>query len=67
MNRDDITALHAVSGLDSEALEEAERFFAWATTYERRGLKIAADALRDEGRKAFEKFLSGYGKLVQAG
>lgn len=43
---------------ESEELREAERFFAWALSYERKGLKIAADALRDEGRKALESFLA---------
>ncbi len=43
---------------DSDDLREAKQFFEWALSYERKGLKIAADALRDEGRKAFEKYLS---------
>ncbi len=43
---------------ESEELKEAERFFEWALSYERKGLKIAADALRDEGRKALESFLA---------
>jgi hypothetical protein len=42
---------------ESNELKEAERFFEWALLYERKGLKIAADALRDEGRKALQKFL----------
>lgn len=43
---------------DSDDLREAKRFFEWALSYERKGLQIAADALRDEGRKAFDKYLS---------
>lgn len=43
---------------DAEELKAAERFFEWAMSYERKGLKVAADALRDEGRKAFEQYLS---------
>lgn len=43
--------------LDSDDLREAKQFFEWALSYERKGLKIAADALRDEGRKAFDQYL----------
>lgn len=43
---------------ESDDLREANRFFEWALTYERKGLKIAADALRDEGRKSFDRHLS---------
>ena len=46
---------------ESHELKEAERFFEWALLYERKGLKIAADALRDEGRKALQKFLGQCG------
>jgi hypothetical protein len=46
---------------ESHDLKEAERFFEWALLYERKGLTIAADALRDEGRKALQKFLGQYG------
>lgn len=42
---------------DSQELRAAERFFDWALSYERKGLTLAADALRDEGRKALQKFL----------
>ena len=47
-----------VKTFNSDELKEAERLFEWALTYERKGLKIAADALRDEGRKALDRFLS---------
>ena len=50
---------HQSHALDSDELREAERFFGWALSYERKGLKIAADAMRDEGRKAFAKFMAG--------
>lgn len=43
---------------DSQELMEAERFFEWALSYERKGLSIAAEALREEGRKALETFLA---------
>ncbi|HEY9744593.1 MAG TPA: hypothetical protein V6C99_00080 [Oculatellaceae cyanobacterium] len=43
---------------DEEELKEAARFFEWAMSYEQRGLSIAADALRDEGRKAIEKYMA---------
>lgn len=43
---------------DSDDLREAKQFFEWAISYERKGLTIAADALRDEGRKAFDKYLA---------
>jgi hypothetical protein len=43
---------------DEEELKEAAKFFEWATSYENRGLRIAADALRDEGRKAIEKYMA---------
>jgi hypothetical protein len=43
---------------DSQELQEAERFFEWALSYERKGLAIAAEALREEGRKALESFLA---------
>lgn len=44
-------------GSVEEDLREAERFFEWALDYERKGLKIAADAMRDEGRKSFSRYL----------
>jgi len=47
-----------LSVLDSEDLKEAERFFQWAMSYERKGLRIAADAMRDEGRRSYARFLS---------
>lgn len=53
---DDLTFSTNLFGSDD--LREAKRFFEWALSYERKGLKIAADALRDEGRKAFEKYLA---------
>jgi hypothetical protein len=43
---------------DEEELKEAAQLFEWAMSYERRGLKIAADALRDEGRRAIEKYMT---------
>lgn len=43
---------------DEGELKEAAQFFEWATSYENRGLRIAADALRDEGRRAIEKYMS---------
>lgn len=43
---------------DSQELHEAERFFEWALSYERKGLIIAAEALREEGRKALESFMA---------
>lgn len=49
---------HIHKTFDEEELKEAARFFEWAMSYENRGLKIAADALRDEGRKAIEKYMS---------
>lgn len=49
---------HRLYALDADELRVAERFFDWALTYERKGLKIAADAMRTEGRKAFERFLA---------
>lgn len=49
---------HQVQPFESDDLREAKRFFEWALSYERKGLKIAADALRDEGHKAFAKFLT---------
>jgi hypothetical protein len=49
---------------ESPDLKEAERFFEWALLYERKGLKIAADALRDEGRKALQKFLGQCGNAA---
>ncbi len=45
-------------GSAEEDLREAERFFNWALDYEKKGLKIAADAMRDEGRKSFAKYLA---------
>jgi hypothetical protein len=51
--------------LKSEELREAERFFEWALSYERKGLQIAADAMRDEGRKAFKRFLGTTRRLAQ--
>jgi hypothetical protein len=50
--------VHQMHAFDSEELQEVKRFFEWALSYERKGLKIAADAMRDEGRKAFERFLA---------
>lgn len=50
--------VHRAQAFESDELREAKRFFEWALSYERKGLKIAADALRDEGRKAFAKFLT---------
>jgi hypothetical protein len=47
-----------VNVFNSAELKEAERLFEWALSYERKGLKIAADALRDEGRKALDRFLA---------
>lgn len=47
-----------VSVFKSDELKEAERLFEWALSYERKGLKLAAEALRDEGRKALDRFLS---------
>ena len=47
----------AGNAFNSDDLKEAERFFEWAISYERKGLQIAADALRDEGRKALERFM----------
>lgn len=47
-----------VNVFNSDELKEAERLFEWALSYERKGLKIAADALRDEGRKALDRFLA---------
>jgi hypothetical protein len=49
---------HLYKTFDEEELQEAAQFFEWAMSYERRGLNIAADALRDEGRKAIEKYMS---------
>jgi hypothetical protein len=43
---------------ESDDLWEANRFFEWALSYERKGLKIAADALREEGCKSFGRYLS---------
>ncbi len=45
---------------NSDVLKEAERFFEWATSYDRKGLSAAADAMRDEGRKAMDRFLAEY-------
>ncbi len=42
----------------SDDLLEAKRLFEWALSYERKGLAPAADALRDEGRKAYDKYLA---------
>jgi hypothetical protein len=41
----------------SDELLEAKRFFEWALAYERKGLALAADALREEGRKAYDRYL----------
>ncbi len=41
----------------SDDLLEAKRLFEWALSYERKGLALAADALRDEGRKAYHRYL----------
>ena len=43
---------------NSDELKEAERFFEWALSYERKGLNVVADAMRDEGRKALDRFLA---------
>lgn len=48
----------------ADDLKEARRFFEWALSYERKGLKIAADALRDEGRKALARFKSVGSRLA---
>lgn len=58
MNRSMAELPYSMNVFDSDDLREAKRFFEWALSYERKGLKIAADALRDEGRKAFEKYLA---------
>jgi hypothetical protein len=42
---------------ESHELKAAERFFEWALSYERKGLNLAADVLREEGRKALQNFL----------
>jgi hypothetical protein len=57
---------HRLYALKSDELREAERFFEWALSYERKGLQIAADAMRDEGRKAFKRFLATSRRLAQA-
>lgn len=49
---------HQIEAFDSDDLREAKRFFEWAQSYERKGLTIAANALRDQGNKAFFKFLT---------
>lgn len=46
------------SKLDNDDLLEAKRLYEWALSYERKGLSQAADALRDEGRKAYAKYLA---------
>jgi hypothetical protein len=61
MHQSFFNRIKAVQAFESDDLQEAKRFFEWALTYERKGLKIAADALRDEGRKAYEKFLAQQG------
>ena len=49
---------YQVQAFESDDLREAKRFFEWAMSYERKGLKIAAEALRDEGHKSFMRFLT---------
>lgn len=58
MDYEVICRKHKIKAFNSDELKEAERLFEWALNYERKGLKIAADALRDEGRKALDRFLS---------
>ncbi|WP_373533350.1 hypothetical protein [Vampirovibrio sp.] len=55
---DDLAFNVNMNVFESDDLREAKRFFEWALSYERKGLKIAADALRDEGRKSFDRHLS---------
>lgn len=64
--RKSVFVRHQIYALESAELREVEQFFDWALSYERKGLKIAADAMRDEGRKAYERFLADRGKLAQA-
>jgi hypothetical protein len=49
---------HLYKTFDEEELKEAAQLFEWAMSYERRGLKIAADALRDEGQRVIEKYMT---------
>lgn len=58
MNHDIVCRKTKLNVFNSDELKEAERLFEWALSYERKGLKLAADALRDEGRKALDRFLS---------
>ena len=46
-------------------LQEAERFFNWALDYDNKGLSIAAESLRDEGRKSFARHLASM-KLISS-
>lgn len=59
-NLDELKLYTAQAGktFDEGELKEAAQLFEWAVSYERRGLRIAADALRDEGRRAIEQYMS---------
>lgn len=43
-----------ISIFESDAVKEAERLLEWARSYERKGLILAADALRDEASKTLK-------------
>jgi hypothetical protein len=55
---------HQVHAFDSNELREVKHLFEWAQSYESQGLSIAAEALRDQAKKAFLQFMSAAPKAV---
>jgi hypothetical protein len=43
---------HQIHPFDSNELREVKHLFEWAQSYESQGLSIAAEALRDQAKKA---------------
>jgi hypothetical protein len=52
MKENFFSAQSQTPAFNADELKEAERLFTWALAYEKKGLKIVADALREEGRKS---------------